>query len=110
MDFIKYLSQVTFCNLIVSGENTNDNMLTTTKVIVQNRHTVHTGSTQNVPNQNTVSDHASTQSSNSSRTSMKTDDNWVVVVRRVSGAVNFTRPWKDYVAGFGDPGGNFWIG
>ena len=41
---------------------------------------------------------------------MKNDDNWVVVVRRVSGAVNFTRPWKDYVAGFGDPGGNIWIG
>ena len=39
-----------------------------------------------------------------------TSDNWVVVVRRVSSAVNFRRPWKDYVAGFGNPGGNIWIG
>ena len=43
-------------------------------------------------------------------TTEESGDNGVVVVRRVSGAMNFRRPWKDYVAGFGNPGGNIWIG
>ena len=66
-------------------------------MIVQNTHTVHIST--KIPTKHKTA-----------KTTLKIDDNWVVVVRRVSGAVNFQRPWKDYVAGFGDPVGNFWIG
>lgn len=35
---------------------------------------------------------------------------WTVVQRRLNGSVNFSRPWDDYVQGFGDPTGDYWIG
>ena len=35
---------------------------------------------------------------------------WTVIQRRVSDKVDFYRSWKDYVEGFGDWDGNFWIG
>ncbi len=35
---------------------------------------------------------------------------WTVIQRRVDGSVDFYRGWDDYVAGFGDPTGNFWAG
>ena len=35
---------------------------------------------------------------------------WTVVQRRSNGSVNFTRPWNDYVRGFGDPTGDYWMG
>ena len=35
---------------------------------------------------------------------------WTVVQRRSNGLVNFTRPWDDYVRGFGDPTGDYWVG
>ena len=37
---------------------------------------------------------------------------WTVIQRRNAslGTVNFTRNWEDYVNGFGDLDGEFWIG
>ncbi|XP_011189959.1 angiopoietin-related protein 7-like isoform X2 [Zeugodacus cucurbitae] len=35
---------------------------------------------------------------------------WLVIQRRQSGLVNFTRDWNDYKQGFGDLSGNYWIG
>ena len=36
---------------------------------------------------------------------------WIVIQRRITnGNVNFARNWKDYVDGFGDLNGEFWIG
>ena len=37
-------------------------------------------------------------------------DGWLVWLRRVDGSVRFARPWIDYVTGFGDPDGNYWLG
>ena len=37
-------------------------------------------------------------------------DKWVVVLRRLVGDVDFTRPWKDYVNGFGNKDGDIWLG
>ena len=31
-------------------------------------------------------------------------------VRRVDGDVDFQQPWEEYVNGFGDVDGNFWLG
>ena len=46
------------------------------------------------------------------RCDMETDGGgWIVIQRRTSnGTVNFTRKWDDYVNGFGDLDGEFWIG
>ena len=44
---------------------------------------------------------------------METDSGgWTVIQRRNAslGTVNFTRNWEDYVNGFGDLDGEFWIG
>ena len=42
---------------------------------------------------------------------MNTDNGgWTVFQRRVNGTVNFIRGWEEYKAGFGDLGGNFWLG
>ena len=37
-------------------------------------------------------------------------DGWLVWLRRVDGSVSFNRNWNEYVAGFGDPDGNYWLG
>ena len=46
------------------------------------------------------------------RCDMETDGGgWIVIQRRnANGTVNFTRNWEDYVNGFGDLDGDFWIG
>jgi ficolin len=42
---------------------------------------------------------------------METDGGgWVVFQRRMNGAVDFYRPWADYLKGFGDLNGEFWLG
>ncbi|KXJ77518.1 hypothetical protein RP20_CCG007376 [Aedes albopictus] len=38
------------------------------------------------------------------------DGGWIVVQQRLDGSVNFHRNWTDYQNGFGNLGGEFWIG
>lgn len=35
---------------------------------------------------------------------------WIVVARRIDGAMDFDRSWNDYSIGFGSPVSEFWIG
>ncbi|KGL99596.1 Tenascin-N, partial [Charadrius vociferus] len=35
---------------------------------------------------------------------------WIVFQRRSTGELDFYKRWKDYVEGFGDPTGEFWLG
>ncbi|KAI8130600.1 Tenascin [Lucilia cuprina] len=36
--------------------------------------------------------------------------NWLHILRRHDGSENFSRPWMDYVKGFGQVDGEYWIG
>ena len=38
------------------------------------------------------------------------EDGWIIIERRVDASVSFERSWDEYVAGFGDIDGNFWLG
>ena len=35
---------------------------------------------------------------------------WTLILRRVDSDVDFQQPWEEYVNGFGDVDGNFWLG
>ncbi|KAK7866285.1 hypothetical protein R5R35_007116 [Gryllus longicercus] len=35
---------------------------------------------------------------------------WTLVQRRVDGALDFNRKWREYADGFGSPAGEFWLG
>ena len=39
-----------------------------------------------------------------------TDGGWTVIQRRIDGTVNFTRTWDEYLRGFGDFNGEYWLG
>lgn len=38
------------------------------------------------------------------------DGNWIVIQNRFNGDINFFRSWNDYKEGFGNVGGEFWLG
>lgn len=35
---------------------------------------------------------------------------WTVIQKRIDGSVDFWKVWDDYVAGFGDVDGEYWLG
>ena len=41
---------------------------------------------------------------------LEQEDGWIIIQRRVDASVSFERSWDEYVAGFGDVDGNFWLG
>ena len=41
---------------------------------------------------------------------LEQEDGWIIIQRRVDCSVSFERSWDNYVAGFGDIDGNFWLG
>lgn len=52
----------------------------------------------------------SNQSFNVFCDSQNFEGNWLYILRRNDGSENFNRPWLDYVKGFGNPAGEYWIG
>ena len=42
--------------------------------------------------------------------SAEQEDGWIIIQRRVDASVSFERSWDEYVAGFGEVDGNFWLG
>ena len=38
------------------------------------------------------------------------EEGWIIIQRRVDDSVSFERCWNEYVDGFGDVDGNFWLG
>ena len=38
------------------------------------------------------------------------EDGWTIIQRRVDASVSFEKSWDEYVDGFGDVDGNFWLG
>lgn len=40
----------------------------------------------------------------------ETDGSWIVIQNRFNGEINFFRGWNDYRDGFGNIGGEFWLG
>ncbi|XP_060661882.1 angiopoietin-related protein 3-like [Drosophila nasuta] len=38
------------------------------------------------------------------------DDGWMIIQRRINGEQDFNKNWQEYVNGFGDINGEFWIG
>ena len=42
--------------------------------------------------------------------SVPQEDGWFIIQRRVDDSVSFERSWDEYVDGFGDVDGNFWLG
>ena len=41
---------------------------------------------------------------------LEQEDGWIIIQRRVDASVLFEKSWNEYVAGFGDVDGNFWLG
>ena len=41
---------------------------------------------------------------------VSTKKGWTTIQRRMNGEVNFNRGWDDYVRGFGNPQGEYWLG
>ena len=44
------------------------------------------------------------------RPGLEQEDGWIIIQRRVDASVSFEKSWDEYVAGFGDVDGNFWLG
>ena len=42
--------------------------------------------------------------------SAEQEDRWIIIQRRVDASLSFERNWNEYVAGFGEVDGNFWLG
>ena len=40
---------------------------------------------------------------------LEQEDGWIIIQRRVDDSVSFERSWNEYVTGFGDVEGNFWL-
>lgn len=38
------------------------------------------------------------------------DGNWIVILNRFDGSINFFRNWQDYKEGFGNIAGEYWLG
>ena len=41
---------------------------------------------------------------------LEQENGWIIIQRRVDASVSFERSWDEYVAGFGDVDGNYWLG